>query len=70
MSLLELVEAMPAERKAGALAVLDHLSRPLTQAEIAAHLRRHGVSNARAAKIAAATKDLHIIALVGDGANS
>lgn len=70
MTLATLIEAMPTEQRRGAVAVLDYLSRPLTQAEIAAHLRRHGVSNARAAKIAAATKDLHIIALVGDGANS
>ena len=68
MSLAELIEDMPAERKAGALAVLDYLTRPLTQAEITAHLRSKGISSARAAKIAAAVKGMHLVALIGDGA--
>jgi len=70
MTLAALIQAMPTEQRRGAVAVLDYLSRPLTQAEITAHLRRHGVSNARAGKIAAAVVHLDIIALVGDGANS
>lgn len=66
-NLASLVQAMPAEQRKGAIAVLDYLTRPLSQREIMAHLRHGGVSQARAAKIAAVVKHLHIVALVGDG---
>ncbi len=65
--LTTLIENMGADQREGALKVLDYLTRPMTGREIAAHLRHHGVSQARAAKIAGAVKDLHIVAMIGDG---
>lgn len=62
--LASLIEGMDGERREGALAVLDHLSRPMTAREIEARLRRGGISQARAAKIAAAVAGWHIVALI------
>lgn len=62
------VAAMPPEERAGALVVLDHLTRPLTRREIEARLRRGGISQARAGKIATALVDWEIIAMMGPGA--
>ncbi|MEH6789654.1 hypothetical protein [Parasphingorhabdus sp.] len=66
-NLTSIVEAMPPAQREGALIVLDHLTRPMTQREIAAHLQRHGVQRAKAGKIAAAVADFQIVALLGPG---
>lgn len=60
-----LIEAMPAEQRKGALIVLDALSRPLTVREIEGALRLHGVPRSRAVVLAASTKKLAIISIVG-----
>lgn len=62
-----LIDGMEGERRAGAIAVLDYLSRPMTMREIEARLRAGGISSARAGKIAAAVAHWHIVALIGDG---
>lgn len=63
--LVAMIEAMPEAERAGALAVLDALSRPLTAREIEHGLRAKGVPKPRAVILANAVKGLAVIALVG-----
>lgn len=65
MTLTDQVAAMPAEQRAGAIAILDHLTRPLTVREIEGALQKRGVSRSRAVIIAASVKHLHVVAMVG-----
>ena len=65
--LIAVIESMPEAERKGALAVLDHFTRPMTSGEIAARLRGGGISQARAGRIAAAVAGWHIVALVGPG---
>lgn len=65
MGIDELIEAMPSADRAGALRVLDELSRPLTVREIEHILRDGGVPKFRATKLAGALKQWRVIALVG-----
>ena len=65
--LIKQIDAMPSEQRAGALAALDALTRPLTVREIEAFLRKGGVSRSRAVKLAGTLRHWHIIALLGPG---
>lgn len=56
---------MTGERLEGALAILDHISRPLTPREIEGALRLHGVPKPRAVVLASSLRKLGIIAIVG-----
>lgn len=67
MTLAEIIKNMEGERLAGAVAVLDYLTRPMTAREIEAHLQKKGVPRSRSVIIASAVKHLHIVALIGDG---
>jgi len=57
--------AMTGERKAGAIEMLDMLTRPLTVREIETALHGKGVTRSRAVIISSAVKGLHIVALIG-----
>ena len=60
-----LIGSMEGERRAGALEVLDAISRPMTPREIEGALRLKGVPRSRAIKLASTVKHFHIIALAG-----
>ena len=65
-----LIGSMEGERREGAIAVLDAISRPMTVREIEAWLRyKGGVSRARAVKLAGTLKNVHVIALLGPEAD-
>lgn len=59
------LDTMTPEQRRGALALLDHMTRPLTQKEIEDLLVTKGVSRHRAVLIGSAVKRMHIVALVG-----
>ncbi len=59
------LDTMTAEQRRGALVLLDHMTRPLTQKEIENCLVLKGVSRHRAVLIGSSVKSLHIVALVG-----
>lgn len=61
----QLIENMTPEQRAGALQVLDAVSRPLQVREIEGLLRLKGLSRSRSIKLASTVKGLHIIALAG-----
>ncbi|MEP7222650.1 MAG: hypothetical protein ABI673_08290 [Novosphingobium sp.] len=61
----QVLAALTPEQKRGALVLLDHMSRPLTQKEIETCLVAKGVARHRAVLIGSAVKGLHIVALVG-----
>ena len=60
-----LIEGMEGERRAGALQVLDAISRPMNAREIEGALRLNGVPRSRAIKLASTVKHFHIIAMAG-----
>jgi len=63
-----MIEGMEGDRREGALAVLDYLTRPMTVREIEAALRVKGkVPRSRAVKLAGSIKGLHIVAMIGPG---
>lgn len=59
------LRSMSGERLQGALAILDHISRPLTARDIENALRLHGVPKPRAVVIASSVKNMSVIAIVG-----
>lgn len=59
-----LIATFTPEQKVAALLVLDALTRPLKPREVEVLLRRGGISQARAAKVAAAMKGLAVVAVV------
>lgn len=61
----QLLDAMTPEQRRGALALLDHVSRPLPQKTIEQLLVRKGVSRHRAVLIVSAVKGMHLVALIG-----
>lgn len=61
----QLIANMTPDQRAGALQVLDAVSRPLQVREIEGLLRLKGVPRSRAVMIAGTVKGLHIIALAG-----
>ena len=63
--LIEQIEAMPPAQREGAIAVLDHFTRPLQAREIERFLRTGGVPRARAVKLAGCLKHWGIIAMLG-----
>jgi hypothetical protein len=63
--LSQVLAAMTSEQRRGALALLDHVSRPLPQKTIEQLLVQKGVSRHRAVLIAAAVKGMHLVALIG-----
>ena len=66
-----LIENMDEEQRAGAIAILDAVSRPMSVREIEQWLRYRGkVSRSRAVKLASTLKHLHVIALVGPEATN
>mgnify|MGYP003596944376 CR=1 FL=1 len=65
MRIQDVLDTMTPEQKRGALALLDHISSPLTPRVIEQLLVRKGVARHRAVLFAAALKNMHIIALVG-----
>lgn len=64
-SINDVLDVMTPEQRRGALALLDHISRPLDQKVIEQLLVRKGVSRHRAVLIASAVKSMHIVALIG-----
>ena len=61
----DVLAVMTEEQKRGAMALLDHVSRPLTQKEIENLLVLKGCSRHRAVLIGSAVKSMHIVALIG-----
>lgn len=63
------IEAMPISERAGALIVLDELTRPLTATEIRVILRKGGMSSTQAMKCARLLLPWRIVAMLpNDGA--
>lgn len=61
----KILDDMTGERRAGALEMLDHISRPLSPREIERLLREKGVPKSRAVIIASAVHKFHIVAAIG-----
>ena len=60
-----LLKAMTEEQRRGAMVLLDHVSRPMTQEEITDCLVVKGVRRHKAILIAHAVKRFHLVALIG-----
>lgn len=65
LNIQAVLDALTPEQRRGALLLLDHMTRPLTQKEIENCLVTKGVARHRAVLIGSAVKRLHIVALVG-----
>jgi hypothetical protein len=67
MKALDALKAAPPEVRAAALAVLDQVSAPLTERQLASAFRAHGIGLLDSKRLARALRKLDIIAVAPRG---